>query len=319
MTTGPRRARVDALAKINLALKVLNKRPDGYHELRTVYQTISLADRIEIEFAPARRTSIDLVSSIDIPDNLMLRAARVAMDAMQVTGRVTMKLTKRIPAGAGLGGGSSDAAAVLLALPALAGGWIPMQELIGLASVLGSDVPFFLMGGTAVGVGRGAELYPLPDRLPSYGLLIAPGIHVSTPEAYRGLGRELTSAVPANIINIFQSFAWFEEQQTPARGKPAPPENDFEGSVFLQHPRLKSLKARLHRLGAEPAMMTGSGSALFGLFRERVDLEKVLPLFRKETVFEFSLVNRARYHRAWLRRLAGHVEGELWPPRSRYL
>jgi len=116
-----RRARVRALAKINLELRVLGQRPDGYHELRTIFHTISLADSIEIAFTPARRTTIELVDDLHIADNLVTRAARAAMDAMRLTGHVEMRLKKRIPMGAGLGGGSSDAAAVLLALPVLAG------------------------------------------------------------------------------------------------------------------------------------------------------------------------------------------------------
>ncbi len=117
-----RRARVNALAKINLDLRVLEKRADGYHELRTIFQTISLADRLEIAFTPGNETVIELDGNVEIADNLAVRAARMALDAMAITGRVGMRLTKRIPMGAGLGGGSSDAAAVLLALPVLAGG-----------------------------------------------------------------------------------------------------------------------------------------------------------------------------------------------------
>src|SRR5204862_2271285 len=112
-----RRARVRALAKINLDLRVLGKRPDGYHELRTIFQTISLSDRLDIAFTPARTTEIELESSVDIADNLVTRAARMCLDEMRLTGRVELRLEKRIPMGAGLGGGSSDAAAVLLTLP----------------------------------------------------------------------------------------------------------------------------------------------------------------------------------------------------------
>jgi 4-diphosphocytidyl-2-C-methyl-D-erythritol kinase len=319
MNSGPRHARVEALAKINLALKVLHKRSDGYHELRTVLQTISLGDTLEIEYTPSRRTKIELVSRVDIPDNLVARAARAVMDATRATGTVRLRLVKRIPMGAGLGGGSSDAAAVLLTLPVLAGGRIPEDQLIGLAAGLGSDVPFFLVGGTAAGIGRGTEVYPLPDYPALPGMLIAPPIHVSTAEAYRGLGRKLTSVVPPNIMNNFQSFAWSGGLGEPGKGTPASPGNDFEDSVFRLYPRLKSLKARLSRIGAAPVMMTGSGSALFGLFRGRNDLEKALPLFQEDTVFRFSLVTRARYRRAWMHRLAAHIEGEIWPPQSRYL
>ena len=156
--------RVRALAKINLDLRVLGKRPDGFHELRTVFQTISLADTLDIAFTPGRRTEIALEDALHIEDNLVKRAARMATDAMRITGRVEMRLVKRIPMGAGLGGGSSDAAAVLLSLPVLARRAIALPKLSAIAAELGSDVPFFLLGGTAAGIGRGTEVYPLPDR-----------------------------------------------------------------------------------------------------------------------------------------------------------
>src|SRR6202161_149846 len=123
-----RYARLRALAKLNLDLRVLGKRPDGYHELRTIFQTISLADAIDLSFTPAPRTSIALDDALAIPDNLAVRAAQLAMDFMRATGRVEIRLTKRIPMGAGLGGGSSDAAAILLALPVLAGRVIELAQ-----------------------------------------------------------------------------------------------------------------------------------------------------------------------------------------------
>ncbi|MCP5114812.1 MAG: 4-(cytidine 5'-diphospho)-2-C-methyl-D-erythritol kinase, partial [bacterium] len=158
-----RRARLKALAKINLSLKVLGKRPDGYHELRTVFQTISLGDTLEMSYEPARRSRVELESTVDISDNLVVRAARLVMDAARMKGLVSFRLTKRIPLGGGMGGGSSDAAAVLLALPVLAGKDVPYEQLAEMALELGSDVPFFLLGGTALGMGRGEELYPLPE------------------------------------------------------------------------------------------------------------------------------------------------------------
>src|SRR5258708_12015759 len=166
-----RRARVSAMAKINLDLRVIGKRPDGFHELRTVFQTISLADTLEIAYTPARKTAISLVDDLAIADNLVVRAARLAMEAMRATGRIEMRLTKRIPMGAGLGGGSSDAAAVLLALPALAGRAMDLPKLCAVAEQLGSDLPFFLLGGTAVGVGLRAELFPPPHTPPPKRLL----------------------------------------------------------------------------------------------------------------------------------------------------
>src|SRR5437868_7170639 len=159
----PARLKVRSLAKINLDLRVLNKRLDGFHELRTVFQTISLADTIEIDYEPARRTAMQIDDPLNIPDDLGLRAAQATMDAIRVSARVRFRLKKTIPMGGGLGGGSSNAAAVLLALPVLAGRAVTLDKLTKLASELGSDVPFFLMGGCAMAVDRGTEIYELPD------------------------------------------------------------------------------------------------------------------------------------------------------------
>src|SRR5579871_4955663 len=136
-----RRAKLRSFAKINLDLRVLEKREDGFHELRTVFQTISLADKIEIEYESARRTELLIEDTLAIPDNLVLRAARAALDAMRVHAKVRFRLYKRIPMGGGLGGRSSNAAAVLLALPVLAGRALSLDAMAILGSQLGSDVP----------------------------------------------------------------------------------------------------------------------------------------------------------------------------------
>jgi 4-diphosphocytidyl-2-C-methyl-D-erythritol kinase len=307
-----RRARLRALAKINLDLRVLGKRDDGYHELRTIFQTISLADTIEIAFTPGRKTAIKLHDPAAIPDNLVERAARAVMDAARTTGRVEIRLHKRIPMGAGLGGGSSDAAAILLALPVLAGRALPPAELSGIGQSLGSDVPFFLLGGAAVGIGRGTELFPLPDSPAHAALLVAPSVHVSTPEAYRRLGERLTHASRDTKIHDFQSHAWNLQNWDTAG-------NDFEEVVFEQHPGLASLKKGLIRLGAEVAMMTGSGSAVFGLFQSGAAAARALAELGERNAFRVSLVSRARYRTLWHRTLAEHTIGRVWPPQSRYL
>ncbi len=311
------RACVKALAKINLDLRVLRKRPDGYHELRTVYQTISLADELEIEFSPARRTTIDLVSDPEISGNLVERAARLVLEAMRTSGRIGIRLTKRIPMGSGLGGGSSDAAAVLLALPVLAGRTVGLETLITLAGELGSDVPLFLLGGTMLGVGRGTEVYPLPDLPSAPGLLVFPGTHVSTAAAYAGLGRRLTNDAPVNMINSFQSCIWRAGVGVCGRVSSAAGSNDFEEVVFRRHPGLKAIKAELRRAGAATAMMTGSGSALFGLFGARGELRKALPRFADKQVHPFTFVSRKSYQAQWRRRLGSNVHEEIWPPKSR--
>jgi 4-diphosphocytidyl-2-C-methyl-D-erythritol kinase len=305
-----RTARLRALAKINLDLRVLERRPDGYHELRTVFHTISLADRIEVAFTPARRTRIT-VEGNDIPDNLIVRAAHAAMDAMRVTGEARFRLDKRIPMGAGLGGGSSDAAAVLLALPVLAGKQLDVEQMQGVAAQLGSDVPFFLLGGAAVGIGRGTELFPLPDGPRTQGIVAAPGIHVATADAYRALSPSLTSNCRENKIVSFQSHVW--------SGAWPGGHNDFEEAVFETHPKLRRLKRRLEMLGAEYARMSGSGSSVYGLFRTRADASRAVESLGDERVYPISLVSRAQYRRLWWRQLAPLIGTQLWPPLSRYV
>jgi 4-diphosphocytidyl-2-C-methyl-D-erythritol kinase len=237
---------------------------------------------------------------------------------VRATGHLEFGLRKVIPMGAGLGGGSSDAAAALLALPVLAGRRADLPLLMRLAAEVGSDVPFFLLGGTALGLGRGAEIYPLPDLPPLRGLLAAPGVHVSTAEAYRALGPSLTTESLQNKMVSFQSQVWY------GVGDPAGPVltgavNDFETVIFEQFPQLASVRKRLCRLGAAPARMSGSGSALFGLFGSPEQLARARTALADERLFPITLVSRARYRSLWWRSLRAHINENLWPPRSRYV
>ncbi len=172
-------------------------------------------------------------------------------------------------------------------------------------------MPFFLLGGTAVGIGRGTELFPLPDGPACRGLVVAPDVHVSTAQAYRDLSPHLTTESQENKIFSFQCQSW----AAPGCGAA---ENDFETVVFEQQGRLAALKRRLIRAGARPALMTGSGSALFGLFAEREQADRALEGFRGERAFPVSLVSRARYRSMWWRALGEHMERRIWPPQSRY-
>jgi 4-diphosphocytidyl-2-C-methyl-D-erythritol kinase len=299
MKTLPCVPKIRSLAKINLDLRVLDRRPDGYHNLTTIFQTVSLADTIEIDYVPARRLTVDLDSNPPIPGNLIEKAAEI----LGIPGRFTIRLTKRIPMGAGLGGGSSNAAATLLAIPALTGKNVPLEKLADLASQLGSDVPFFLLGGTALGLGRGTELHPLPDFKPFPAIIVTPGIHVSTAEAYAAIDRLRHDA---------------------ARGtKNADlPSNDFEAVVFPLHRQLKLVKGRLLDLGAELALMLGSGSALFGIFAHREKRDSAVVSLRRELgydrVFPVSLVGRGAYRSLWWRQLRASGKLKTWPPQDRY-
>jgi 4-diphosphocytidyl-2-C-methyl-D-erythritol kinase len=303
-------ARLKAHAKLNLGLRVLYRRPDGYHELRTVFQTISLADRIDVTFERSRDTLIEIEGTPEIPDNLVEKAARLVLENLEIHARVHFRLGKKIPPGAGLGGGSSDAAAVLLALPVLAGKALAPEHLTAIAEQLGSDVPFFLHGGTALGLGRGEELYPLPDSPAARGLLVVPGIHSSTAEAYRVLSPRLTTIALQNKLFSFQQEVW---KQGGVGGI-----NDFEETVFCLHPALRLIKDRFRRCGANPAVMTGSGSAIYGIFQDQEHLERAKKRFPDERIFAISFVSRPQYRAAWRRMLSLHTKGDLWPPRSRY-
>ncbi|MCZ2150438.1 MAG: 4-(cytidine 5'-diphospho)-2-C-methyl-D-erythritol kinase [Bryobacterales bacterium] len=320
MPTPPsvRTARVPALAKINLTLKVLHKRPDNYHELRTVFQTISLGDFIGVEYRPAKTTSLHVECTPEIPGNIILRAAAAILQEMRLKADVRFRLRKRIPMGGGLGGGSANAAAVLLALPALGGKRVPIDRLTQIAAALGSDVPFFLCGGTALGLGRGEELYAFPEPRVSHGLLLTPRIHVSTPQAFLRLGRDLTVTPDSRIINSFQSFSWEVEDNLPAWSWRGFCQNDFEEVVFAQHPEIRRLKKKLISAGASVALMTGSGSAVFGFFPSRPDAVAAAKAFPNIESVVFRTVKRARYRSLWWECLGAHALEHTWPPLSRY-
>jgi len=175
------------------------------------------------------------------------------------------------------------------------------------------------MGGTAVGLGRGTELYPLPDASPSPGIIVASGIHSSTPEAYAALKRPVLSEVSPAILREFQAFVVSSDGPM---ANSQPPINQFETVVFEQHPRLKSIKGKLLRLGARRALMTGSGSALFGLFSSRESRDRAAGWFRRQLpenqVYPFQMVSRGRYRALWWRQLAVSSENMTWPPQDRY-
>lgn len=307
------RVRVPAFAKLNLSLLVLQKRADGYHELRTLFQTIALRDTLEITFERARRPRLTVESNVEIPgDNLIVRAAAAVLDELKIKASVGCRLDKRIPLGGGLGGGSSDAAAVLLALPVLAGRPVRAERLAEIALELGSDVPFFLEGGTALGLGRGEELYALPDLPAQPALLGCSGIHVSTAAAFAHLNRPpgdlLTSPLHHNRMKRFQSLVAGVVCPEAAGAWMRLSENDFEAAVFPRLPELASLRQILMDRGALLARMSGSGSTVFGLFRseaardraarclaqDRPDVQWVLTTF----------LPRNQYRRLWRRSLA---------------
>jgi len=307
--------KVPSLAKLNLDLRVLHKRLDGYHELRTIFQTINLSDVLTIEFDFARRTQFALDSSVDIADNLLIRAGKAVLDHLKIAASVRFVLRKRIPMGAGLGGGSSNAAAVLIALPALARRRVSLSELVRLGESLGSDVPFFLHGGTALGAGRGTELYPLPDQPERPAVVVSSSIHVSTAEAYVALKRNshvtnaLTSDGDSPILREFQVVAWNLQSSSLQH---LPLKNDFEEPVFGLHRELAASARKLKRLGARPALMTGSGSAVFGVFPSVEAARSAAANFPEGSAYLTRFVSRRRYRAMWQRALGPAAEASCF-------
>ncbi len=262
-----------AFAKINLGLRILGRRADGYHEIRTVYQTISLADRLEVSLA-SRPGVIEVdTDAPDVPGgpaNLVYKACERWREARATRRGIRLMIGKSIPAGSGLGGASSDAAATLVALERLTGDRLKLAVRLEIAAALGSDVPFFLFGGRALGCGRGEEVYPLPDLPRRHCLVVFPGFSQSTSEAYAAIDSQLSvdespdSRLTAERLgrNIYSFGKW---PQFPWNDWEAA-ENDFESVVFAKWPELSKLKRQLLRAGAEMASLTGSGTAVYAIF-----------------------------------------------------
>ena len=288
-----------AFAKINLGLKIVARRPDGFHEIRTIFQTIGLHDSLHI--AVTRKPGPTLVDCNDptMPageGNLVHRAAELWRDTRRFKGGITIRLEKSIPAGSGLGGASADAAATLSGLERLTGDRLSFATRLDLASRLGSDVPFFLWGGRALAIGRGEEGFPLGDFPRRYCLLVFPGYGVSTAQAYQEAGRiilgDLTES-PQNLkISSFGEWSHFPLLDW------GPAENDFERVVFAKWPELARWKRQLIRAGAETASLSGSGSAVFGLFtsaRKLAHAQSLAP--SKWKTFRTRTISRDEYLR----------------------
>jgi len=303
-----RTARLRSLAKVNLDLRVLHKRADGYHELRTVFQSISLSDTIGVSYSAGPKTSIQMAGNVEIPGNLIEKAAEAILNVSKSKGLIQFNLKKVIPIGGGLGGGSSNAASVLLALPVLLGKSVPLVKLEEIAANLGSDVTFFLHGGTALGLGRGTELYPLQEIRTRRGLLVEPGVHVSTGQAYEDLARKSVEiSAPAD----FQQFLWKLDSGTFGIGV-----NDFEAVVYKNYPKLRSIHRLLGGAGASYVRMSGSGSSIYAFFDGNGPDPGILEGY---TVHPIATVSRRQYQKIWRRQLRAHIApGEKWPPQSRY-
>jgi 4-diphosphocytidyl-2-C-methyl-D-erythritol kinase len=293
-----REVRTPAFAKINLRLDILGKRSDGYHELRTVFQTVSLHD--ELRLRASRQTGISLsirgnaaLSQEPIQKNLVYRAVDALRRELKIRSGVEIELRKTIPAGRGMGGGSSNAAAALLGYLRLIQRALPKPRLLQIASALGADVPFFLLGGRALGIGRGDEIYPLPDVPRLSILIVSPrDLHVPTLDAYKWLkARPLTLTKSAADPKLWRFCALCWSAQGTGLS------NDFERPVLRRHPRLAQIKRVLLQRGAAEASLAGSGSAVFGVFPSPTMARRAAVGFPDDQTFVCESLSRNRYVR----------------------
>ena len=317
-----------SFAKINLGLYIGRVRADGFHDLRTVYQTITLHDIIRVTVGRGRGIEI-LSQDPRVPldsSNTCYRMAERVMDEFGAKGRVTVEIDKRLPVKGGLGAASSNAVATMLGLERALKKFLTGATRLRIAAEVGSDLPLFLVGGTVLGVGRGEEVYPLPDLGDTPLVVVMPEVGVSTPKAFADWDRlvapddaaELHSAwtggdarLPTNnheLTHLGASDRLLEVGRvlsswlsgSPNTGAPARGgsragsllldlvrtgiENDFEKVVFPQHPELRDMKRALERAGARYASLSGSGSALYGLFRSRAEAVSAAGRLRKQGV-----------------------------------
>jgi 4-diphosphocytidyl-2-C-methyl-D-erythritol kinase len=252
-------------AKINLTLRVGPRRDDGYHDVRTLIQSIALFDTLTI--TPRRGPFAVACRAPGVPadrTNLVWQAASRLWQALGRAGDprdAHVKIEKGIPPAAGLGGGSADAAATLTALHTLWEGSLRRRDLLQIAASIGADVPFFLHGGTALGLGRGDELYPVDDVARLGVVIIKPSFGVPTAEAYRWLDEDRAQGAPAGLLDRPRDvdLGWADTVTLT---------NDLEAPVARRHPEIAEIVEACYREGAMGAAMTGSGSAVFGLFAE---------------------------------------------------
>jgi 4-diphosphocytidyl-2-C-methyl-D-erythritol kinase len=268
--------RIPAFAKINLRLDILGKRADGFHELRTIFQTISLHD--ELRLRTSRRSGIALtiegneaLSAESVQKNLVYRAVEALRRELKIRA----------------------AAAAMLGYLRLTGKKLAKARALEIGASLGADVPFFLFGGRALGVSKGDEIYPLGDILKCHILVVAPRqIQVPTPEAYRWLKAKalgLTKPAANSKLLQFCALCWSAQGSSLS--------NDFEGPVFRRHPRLDQIKRALLQRGASEASLAGSGSAVFGVFPSPAMARRAAVGFPHDQTFVCETLSRERYAR----------------------
>ena len=289
-----------ANAKINLYLNILSRRENGYHNIVSLMQTVSLCDLVSVDFRPSSHTSIRLQASGNdaMPTdcrNLAWRAAELFLGTVGRTGEVLISIEKHIPMAAGLAGGSTDAAAVLRALNLLTGSPLTQDELCALGARLGADIPFCILGGAALVTGIGEELAPMPNMPACHTVVACMGEGVSTPAAYRALDEKygnfeismppderidrLCEGLKAGALSLVSDNLF----------------NLFEEVVPLTHPCVDRLKAVMLQAGATHAMMSGSGPSVFGIFKDAASAEAACQALLSEGAAAFVCHPRPQY------------------------
>jgi 4-diphosphocytidyl-2-C-methyl-D-erythritol kinase len=294
MSRSPQKLVTRAHAKVNLDLRVLGTRADGFHELRTVFQAIELHDTLISAERPGPFRVKCRMSGVPLDQgNLVWQAASALWKALGRSGvpcDAVVTIDKKIPMQAGLGGGSADAAAALLSLARLWGG-APLTLLREVGSSIGADVSFFLSGGTALGLGLGEEIYPLVDLPPHWIVIVHPPFGVSTAEAYAWYDDDRSAGLKETRELQVLPVPW------PSRA--AQMINDLEPPVVRRHPEITGLKTALREAGAVASAMSGSGSAVFGLFRSRAAAAKAVKPLAKggNRALLTRTITRAEYER----------------------
>jgi len=299
---------VRSFAKINIGLRIGATRPDGFHELRTVYQTIALHDLLRVNVG--RGCGIEIrCDAGGVPDdesNTCYRVADRVLRSLRLRAKVTICIEKKLPVQGGLGGASSNAVATLLALERALKQPLSAEERLRIASEVGSDLPLFLLGGMVLGTGRGEQVYALDDPWPLPCVIATPQVGVSTPEAFRRWDQlaaargKLTRPPISSTINGFSHsiFAWLSGSSTgvPSRkdGDRAEAllldlvragiENDFERVVFPEYPELRDVKRAMERVGARYSSLSGSGSTVYGLFASKTEARKAAERLREDGI-----------------------------------
>ena len=289
--------KLPSFAKINWQLRILGKRDDGFHELCTIFQTVSLSDELTFEENDEFILTCNNASIPTGEKNLINKAAQILRNEFEVKKGAKLHLDKQIPAPGGLGGGSSNAAVALLGLATLWDLQIDFDNLLKIGAKLGSDVPFFFFGGTAFGTGRGTEIVPMIDINESFGLIVTPNADISTAEAFSRLNAPyLTKETSKSILKLCQIEADnFQLRQSKLI-------NDFEKSVFEAEPEIKRVKDKLSELGATQTSLSGSGASVFAIFDKEETRQATLKALEEETnwrKFAVATISRNQFREAF--------------------